>query len=61
MLFFGTLTRLVDISDLFWHGAPAVILVLKLARMAGMGRRGERAGKIALWRTTAGKYDFNRA
>jgi hypothetical protein len=32
MLFTGTLTRPIDIFDLFLHGAPLVLLVLKLMR-----------------------------
>ncbi len=34
MLFAGTLTRPIDIFDLFLHGAPLVLLVLKLTRLA---------------------------
>jgi len=34
MLAAGTLTRPIDIFDLVLHGAPAVLLVLKLVRMA---------------------------
>ncbi len=33
MLFSGTLTRPVDIFDLFMHGTPVVLLVLKLLRL----------------------------
>jgi len=33
MLANGTLTRPIDIFDLLMHGAPLVILVLKLARL----------------------------
>ena len=33
MLAAGTLARPIDIFDLFWHGAPLVLLALKLARM----------------------------
>jgi hypothetical protein len=33
MLSAGNLTRPIDIFDLFLHGAPLVVLVLKLARM----------------------------
>ena len=36
MLVEGTLTRPVDIFDLFMHGTPVVLLVLKLLR----GKRG---------------------
>lgn len=32
MLFAGTLRRPIDIFDLFWHCAPAIILALKLVR-----------------------------
>jgi hypothetical protein len=31
MLFAGTLTRPVDIFDLFLHGTPLVVLLLKLS------------------------------
>ena len=34
MLFAGTLTRPMDIFDLFLHGTPWVLLGLKLIRMA---------------------------
>lgn len=34
MLHAGTLSRPIDIFDLFWHAAPFVLLVLKLARLA---------------------------
>jgi hypothetical protein len=34
MLFAGTLTRPIDMFDLFLHGAPLVLLVLKLTRLA---------------------------
>ncbi len=33
MLMNGTLTRPMDIFDLFWHLLPSTILVLKLVRM----------------------------
>jgi hypothetical protein len=33
MLFAGTLSRPIDIFDLFLHGTPVVLLVLKLLRM----------------------------
>jgi hypothetical protein len=33
MLFAGTLTRPIDIFDLFLHGGPLVLLLLKLVRM----------------------------
>jgi hypothetical protein len=32
MLAAGTLSRPIDIFDLFMHGAPLVVLVLKLLR-----------------------------
>ncbi len=32
MLFAGTLTRPVDIFDLFWHLLPAILLALQLIR-----------------------------
>ena len=35
MLFAGTLTRPIDIFDLFLHGTPLALLVLKLMRLAG--------------------------
>lgn len=38
MLAAGSLSRPIDIFDLFLHGAPWVVLVLKLMRM-GLGRR----------------------
>ncbi|MGO4909703.1 RND transporter [Pseudorhodobacter sp. W20_MBD10_FR17] len=34
MLAAGTLTRPVDIFDMLMHGAPVLLLVAKLARMA---------------------------
>ena len=34
MLVAGALTRPIDIFDLFLHGAPLVLLVLKLTRLA---------------------------
>ena len=37
MLGAGTLSRPIDIFDLLMHGAPAVLLVLKLVRMRGSG------------------------
>lgn len=33
MLFAGTLTRPLDIFDLFMHGTPAIVLILKIIRM----------------------------
>jgi hypothetical protein len=33
MLSAGTLTRPIDIFDVFWHLLPAALLALKLARM----------------------------
>lgn len=35
MLASGALTRPIDIFDLVLHGAPWVILILKIGRMAG--------------------------
>ena len=35
MLFAGTLTRPIDIFDLFLHATPLLLLVLKLMRLAG--------------------------
>ena len=37
MLFSGTLTRPIDIFDLFLHGAPLVLVILKLLRMRRHG------------------------
>jgi hypothetical protein len=37
MLFAGTLTRPIDIFDLFLHGAPVVLLGWKLLRLARRG------------------------
>ena len=34
MLFAGTLTRPIDMFDLFLHGAPLVLLVVKLVHSA---------------------------
>ncbi len=34
MLFAGTLSKPIDIFDLFLHGTPLVLLVLKLLRLA---------------------------
>jgi hypothetical protein len=33
MLFQGALTRPIDIFDLFMHGTPAVLLVIRIIRM----------------------------
>ena len=33
MLFDGTLSRPIDIFDLFMHGAPMVLLLIRLARL----------------------------
>jgi len=38
MLAAGTLVKPIDIFDLFLHGTPLVLLVLKLLRSAGKGR-----------------------
>ena len=35
MLSAGTLSRPIDIFDLFLHGTPLLLLVLKFIRMAG--------------------------
>ncbi len=40
MLFMGELTKLIDIGDLIFHLAPAVILVLKIIRLNRL-RKGE--------------------
>lgn len=37
MLFHGTLTRPLDIFDLFLHGTPLLLLAVKLARMVMKG------------------------
>ncbi len=37
MLVAGTLTRPIDIFDFLLHGAPFVLLVLKLIRMVQLG------------------------
>jgi len=34
MLFDGTLLKPIDIFDLFWHGLPITLLVIKLGFMA---------------------------
>lgn len=33
MLFAGTLVKPVDIFDLFWHGAPLLLLIMKIIAM----------------------------
>ncbi len=38
MLFAGTLVRPIDIFDLFLHGTPLLILVLKLVYPGGKAR-----------------------
>ena len=38
LLFSGELLRPIDIFDLFLHGAPAVLLLLKLFRIATQAR-----------------------
>jgi len=40
MLFGGTLTRPIDIFDLFWHAAGPVLLGLKLIRIMTRGDAG---------------------
>lgn len=35
MLMAGTLTKPIDIFDVFWHLFPAILLVLKLIRNQG--------------------------
>lgn len=35
MLTAGTLTRPLDIFDVFWHVLPAILLVLKIVRSRG--------------------------
>jgi hypothetical protein len=34
MLFEGSLSRPVDVFDLFWHGLPLLLLALKVVRVA---------------------------
>jgi len=38
MLAAGSLVKPIDIFDLVWHGAPLVILVLKLIRLSSLKR-----------------------
>ena len=38
MLFQGSLNRPIDILDLLMHGAPAMLLLLKLYRQMRMGK-----------------------
>ena len=38
MLYAGTLSRPIDIFDLFLHAAPLVLLAVKLIRMARTGK-----------------------
>ncbi len=40
MLADGTLTRPIDIFDLFWHLLPAILLLLKLVRDRSRARSG---------------------
>lgn len=40
MLAAGTLTRPIDIFDLFWHGVPLALLLAKLARLAALRLHG---------------------
>lgn len=40
MLAEGTLTRPIDILDLFYHAIPMAIMLAKLARMAWLARAG---------------------
>ena len=40
MLQAGSLTRPIDIFDLFWHGIWPILLVLKLARIARQRKAG---------------------
>ena len=35
MLFNGTLTKPIDIFDLFLHGTPIVLILIKIIRLAG--------------------------
>jgi len=44
MLFAGTLGRPIDIFDLVMHGAPAVLLIIKLVRMYGVRHTGDGSG-----------------
>ena len=41
MLSEGTLTRPLDIFDLFWHTLPDILLVLKLVRDRSVKSKGE--------------------
>lgn len=38
MLADGTLSQAIDIFDLFFHGAPSVLLIVRLLRRAGNQR-----------------------
>ena len=40
MLAAGTLTRPIDILDLFYHAVPMALLLAKLARLAWLARAG---------------------
>ena len=39
MLFDGTLSRPIDIFDLFMHGAPSVLLMIRLFRQFVLGKK----------------------
>ena len=43
MLAAGTLVRPIDIVDLFWHGAPLVLLLLKIRRTMQLAQRSKRS------------------
>ena len=38
MLYAGTLSRPIDIFDLFMHAAPLILLTIKIIRMARVGK-----------------------
>lgn len=42
MLAAGTLVRPIDIFDLLWHGAPLVLLWLKIRRAMQLAKRGKK-------------------
>ena len=42
MLAAGTLTRPIDVLDLFYHAVPMSLLLAKLARLAWLARAGAR-------------------
>ena len=40
MLAAGSLTRPIDVLDLFWHGVPLALLLAKLARLLALRLQG---------------------